>query len=434
MKLKRACAAVASYTEARHTVAEETTTGDILQEEFKIARGKKADEQRMAIVKSWSIMERLAWMTWNYALDPWDHLEFQQTAGRLGELDFMVTTYEQVIAYLDTMNSAVPIRYQLALAQWHVRRDLAATRNVLDDLLDSTSSSELFERIGGDPGFVVTQAIGLMIDILYEQFRLNTDREKKLRLYQETKALMQRRLVLSVSDTTVAFSHYHMSLARMARKLGPMFDFQDFLELAFKKSYEALIDDVDWNDKDNLHDLARVLSYLPGLTREARIAFSAQFSNLHTAINYNADGSGPYRFFNDCASESESESNTSENSNHDDPSNDQVVCDGECDETFNKWTGKKLYLCAICYDCILCENCYRNRPARNPVIMGKSGWTFCGVNHKYIEGPVEGWRGIDKNGVMRIEGEESISFREWLDELAEEKWKSAWDKFWLAEE
>jgi hypothetical protein len=63
----------------------------------------------------------------------------------------------------------------------------------------------------------------------------------------------------------------------------------------------------------------------------------------------------------------------------------------------------------------------------------KNDWwrTYCGKNHTYVKAPVEGWKGV-KNGVMRI-GTERIPFRDWLQELKDEKWPGAWNSFWRDE-
>lgn len=56
---------------------------------------------------------------------------------------------------------------------------------------------------------------------------------------------------------------------------------------------------------------------------------------------------------------------------------------------------------------------------------------FCGLHHRYLKAPVDGWHGV-KNGVMRI-GDGQITFQEWLRGLREERWPKAWTVFWTNE-
>jgi hypothetical protein len=54
---------------------------------------------------------------------------------------------------------------------------------------------------------------------------------------------------------------------------------------------------------------------------------------------------------------------------------------------------------------------------------------FCGDDHRYIKGPMKGWKGI-KDGIIRIE-EKELPVKEWLKELQEVRWKKAWERYWL---
>lgn len=55
--------------------------------------------------------------------------------------------------------------------------------------------------------------------------------------------------------------------------------------------------------------------------------------------------------------------------------------------------------------------------------------TFCDPNHNFIRGPMKGWRGI-KDGVIRIDGREDVTVKDWLKTLSEERWPAAWKRFW----
>ncbi|KAF2500664.1 hypothetical protein BU16DRAFT_557121 [Lophium mytilinum] len=104
-----------------------------------------------------------------------------------------------------------------------------------------------------------------------------------------------------------------------------------------------------------------------------------------------------------------------------------VWCDGGCGTGLNSWTTPVFY-CIICACTDLCTSCHAKRLAQNHGEPANSWRTFCGKDHKYIKGPIEGWRGV-KDGVMRI-GEEEIPFQDWLKDLEEKRWKDAWTTFW----
>lgn len=106
-------------------------------------------------------------------------------------------------------------------------------------------------------------------------------------------------------------------------------------------------------------------------------------------------------------------------------------CGGE-NETIKGWTTRPVYLCLICVNMELCEKCYRSIQQYNKCGSGERWRTYCGNNHKYIRGPISGWKGV-ANGCMTI-GEEKINFMAWLMELKEKKWKEAWKNFWMREE
>jgi hypothetical protein len=103
-----------------------------------------------------------------------------------------------------------------------------------------------------------------------------------------------------------------------------------------------------------------------------------------------------------------------------------------CSRVFPNWTAGAMYLCIICTDCDLCEDDYKKRVASNHGEEWKEWKTFCGPNHRYIKGPIAGWKGV-MNGVIRI-GEEQVHFKEWLRGLSEERWREAWVDFWRKDE
>lgn len=143
-KLDKLNAAAASYGEARRCIPEETVSGDILREEFDLYYGTNEDSNKnlVDIVRKWTPLERLAWMTWNYSEDNSQHETFRWACGTSNATDFMVEAYSVVIERLDNFNAGAPIRYELALSHRNVRNDLEATRATFSAILDSSATHD----------------------------------------------------------------------------------------------------------------------------------------------------------------------------------------------------------------------------------------------------------------------------------------------------
>ncbi|KAI4648350.1 uncharacterized protein J4E79_009972 [Alternaria viburni] len=108
-------------------------------------------------------------------------------------------------------------------------------------------------------------------------------------------------------------------------------------------------------------------------------------------------------------------------------------CDGPCETSITSWT-QPIYYCLICPNCDLCEDCHSKRVQQTKGVQPTEGKTeepwlsFCGANHRYIKGPMKGWKGV-KNGVIRYADTE-ITVTEWLRVLKDERWPNAWKIFW----
>lgn len=107
-----------------------------------------------------------------------------------------------------------------------------------------------------------------------------------------------------------------------------------------------------------------------------------------------------------------------------------VGCDGDCGSEWSSWSEPQ-YLCIICTGLDLCTVCHGKRAALNHGEESGYWRPYCGVDHRYIKGPIEGWKGV-KDGEMRIlvDGKiKMIKFSAWLEEL-KGRWEEAWEKFW----
>ena len=268
-------------------------------------------------------------------------------------------------------------------------------------------------------------------------------------------------------------NHHRLVLARMVKVMGPRVEYQNMLQAVFDIAYEALFDNVNWNDSENLRALAMVLSIMGGFEEEARILASAVFSIVDEVSDDietrkcvdKQDGQEKMQkdsgIMKDVTqggtgdvigtegehnAESEDDNSNTIDSDTDDslPSNEGDLdgrlfraCDGECQQVhYRSWRGRTLYFCTICADVDLCDVCFEKRQEYNKnasSLITTVGAEYCGANHKYLKGPLEGWQGV-KNGRIMIDGKKPVAFKDWLKELKDVKWKEAWDRFWLAED
>jgi len=108
-------------------------------------------------------------------------------------------------------------------------------------------------------------------------------------------------------------------------------------------------------------------------------------------------------------------------------------CDGPCETSITSWT-QPIYYCLICPNCDLCEDCHSKRVQQTKGVepteeKTEEPWlSFCGANHRYIKGPMKGWKGV-KDSIIRY-GKTEITVTEWLRGLKEERWPNAWKIFW----
>ncbi|KAM3425267.1 hypothetical protein BST61_g7215 [Cercospora zeina] len=456
--------AASSYKLAREADPQEPMSGDDLSDEFYLYLEQQADATLIDRVASWKTTEKLTIMTWKY--DGSGHTGFFQAAGRSGKIDTAIKIYEEVIKLLNTVDAAAPIRWELARAKWFINNDAEGAKALLDENLDTTSDGYPLKFTEEDPSTTLVEAVLLMTDIILEQYRVSSDRVVKAQLFDEIRGLTSRPLATSVAASKSDLNHHTVVVSKMARKMGTAEEFQTTLQSAFDACYEALVDNVGWNDWLNLINMASVVSQLDGLEREAKILVSAQFSELDPADEAGTDGAeGASDAGNgdehdeaeggaahdstagsvadedgstpeDAGSEGSSEASSIPPDDEGDLGSGWVECDGECHPhvQWEYWKGRTMYVCVVCRATQLCDECFAKRQKYNEDASScpVAGPYFCGRDHAYVQGPVEGWRGVTK-GVMRIDGEDSVDFKVWLEELRNDKWVRAWERFWLEE-
>jgi len=250
----------------------------------------------------------------------------------------------------------------------------------------------------------------------------------------------------------------------------------NLLDHTFSMCMEWLRDDVSWNDSTSLRLLAKLLA-CAGLKRDAMIAYSAGFSILdaspveevqepksptedaavQTEFSHSTESTEENNAQKEDtvgASEEKSEietiqptQNTEDNAQTEsktakDKTEEKAVeqtppklnrlipegqeeltetewtCDG-CSRAFSYWAiDDPLYLCLICRDIDLCKDCHAKRMKANEA-SSNTRVAYCGMDHDYVTGPIEGWGGI-KGGIMTVLPEK-INFNHWLTDV-EERW------------
>lgn len=486
--------AIQSFAEAEKAGEEEPIPGELLREEFDTIIDKDEPSAAVDAVKRWKPVERLAWMTWNYYDDSEFHYNFQRAAGRCGQQDFMTKVYQEVIDLLDRIDASAPIKCQLATAKWKVCGDIEVAKSVFNEVLDKPSTGKQYALTNENPEDILLWATSSMSSLNYEQFRYARDPTVKMALYLETKDLVHKPLAQSISVSSSGLTYHSLILSRMARKMVGSQEFYRHLNDAFANCYAALTDKVGWNDCDVLLTLGVVLWRMEGLEEDARIALSCTFADLKAddsedkkaggvdgkvnGVSGNKSDEKAVSSRNDGKTDGEekSEENGEEDEDEDGEEEDdeeeeeeeeededehngtkdgeggdktsnidegdladvEYLCDGECKPctTWNNWkdTASLMHLCLTCDKVMLCDACHTKRLSyNNGADSSHVGISYCGEDHEYIVGPIEGWGGI-KDGMMRIKGREDVKFKDWLDDLKERRWKEAWDRFWLSED
>lgn len=438
---------------ARARAADPTTLtpGNILEEEVNLFVDQGETKHFMHVLKTWSPLERLTWMAWKYPeLSGVRHARLRDFTVESGEKEFVIKMYEDAIAYLDNVNAGAPLRDNLAYLYFQVCEDLEQARKILGEVLDSSSNGWPYPVTDETPEYILENAVGGMTDILYRLFTQSNDPVVKRQLLEEAEALTSRPLALDVpQQSSTSLLERRITLARMYLKVGPLEKFQTIMQEVIGSCIEALQDKVGWNDSENLINLAGALTVLAGaipkgekLGRVGRVLFSAKFSKLTPDAEEETgegEGDGDGEGDDDGDEDEDDEESGDEDEEEAEPPTNEgdldktttLPCDGCCipEEEFSWWGGRVGYECITCFDAFLCESCYQARQADNRGEKPLKGRQFCGRDHEYIKGPIEGWQGV-KDGKVMIAGEEPIAFEELLRQIKEELCKEAWEQFW----
>ncbi|KAK5992087.1 hypothetical protein PT974_05485 [Cladobotryum mycophilum] len=450
-KLKDYNAAVDSYTRAKAVDPAGMTTGDALVKELEIVKKQSDDAGFIQRLKSWSPLDRLSWLAWDYYDEADDRsLDLRSIAIREGEGEFLVDMYKGAIQFLDRLNAGAPLRVQLSMAYFYVLGDAELARKTLDEVFDSNFIGWTYAITNDAPEDTLERAVNTMSNILYEQFRASRDPTVKAEALDALKGLMKRPFPLDVAIySPVYLMHRRIVIATMCLKMGQASEFQARLQSILEDCFAGLHDTVGWNDSLNLE----------------KLVISALFSRLSPHADDEAEGSDSES--SDSDSDSDSDSGDEDGSDGSSEEGDEAEGEGEgkgenegedesdddgpsekdgdirnindicwpceggvckpCDD-WSYWGDDTVYYCTDCSNALLCQVCYKARYEPNEAEPAKV-MHFCDRKHNYIKLPVEGWQGV-KDGKLRMEGEEPVDFTEFLKKLRDEVCRDAWDRFW----
>ncbi|KAK0610047.1 hypothetical protein B0T17DRAFT_545786 [Bombardia bombarda] len=417
----------------------------------------------------------------NYWTGDIDEGYIQQAGIKLEKQDLITAFYQKAIQWTDKERDAFQwSRFTLAKFHFRVLNDAATAKQLIQQAMDKTR---------GYSYWMISTASWELSTILLEDFR-TLDVEGKMEAWKEMKRLLERLKETQDESFDPSMSQTAVPMAIMMRKMGPADEFHSMAMLTFRHCMDLLTDNKHGNDQSSFRMLAKVLSLLPGLKRDAEIASSCQLYIVDMAVFNNekaitdslpdnntpgqkpnddieASKSSPTPDTSDIQSDAapsvlsdfkESKANdgtealgslpapdTSKAHSDDKPSaaedskeskefdlNDDdsyTTCNG-CEKIISSWESGPFYLCYYCPDVDLCEECYTNKIETENGTAAKPNWrVICPKGHKHIKAPVEGWKGI-KDGVMVFEdATKNQGVAAWLQEL-EFKWTAAWDRFW----
>ena len=361
----------------------------------------------------------------------------QPTAGR----ELVLKCLNDLLATLSPQSDqVVPVKFMLA----NLYREQVSDEKKAAELYRQIVKQMVRNLDNYDITCIVQSAQGYLAEMIFSAFRNEPDPVRKGSLLQEMKDLPIPPTEVRISFDALAESSINTMLALMYRRMGPVVEYQAALQRSFHACLLGLRDDVRWNDMSMLRLLAKVLACVPGLERDALIALSCQYSQITNESKQDTkpgdEGSITTGLTTQTADDriatapDKPEPPGSDDSNED-LGEGWVFCIGECKvQRWKSWTESQ-YLCLFCRSCDLCSSCYDKRMEQNSGKPSTHWRPYCGLNHKYLRGPIVGWKGI-KDGIIRIEkdnGEVEIqSFSDWLRTLENERWPAAWKEFWLS--
>ncbi|KAF5247033.1 hypothetical protein FAUST_885, partial [Fusarium austroamericanum] len=288
-KLGHSDSALESFAKAKTSDPDGITPGQDLVDELKVVEKRKSKSEYIQMIKQWSLLERITWVSSEYVSEGEDrHAFFCDIASETGEQDFIVRFYEEVIAFMDNLDAGTPFRLDLALVYMEVCQQPEKALTILDQVFDSRATAINFPLLGVNALFAMLGGIVSMTNVQMELFRKSRDPKYKAERLASLEGLMQRPLPLDVPQTLASWrSSPRVGLAYMYLVMGPLDKFQETVQSLLDDCWAGLSDSVGWNDSLFVLLLAQILALMSKalrgdekLRRYARIVGSAVFSDL----------------------------------------------------------------------------------------------------------------------------------------------------------
>ena len=450
-----------------HSTADLSTDETIMDWTASVLIGSEDMKGFVERVLSWDAKPCAAWMLEDIEYGGRHHTEFQNAAKQEHRIHDMIACYKAAMEAITDEGDALLIRVEFASMFWKALEDEDLAHDELRQIMDSTNSSKHGIRARH-------RANLLLSEMMYGRIKLAPTVWMKRILAANLATFSEKD---TENEQDIWNIRPNISLASAYLSSNQLQEAAKLLDHTFSMCMDLLRDDVSWNDSTSLRLLAKLLA-CAGLQRDAMIAYSAGFSNLDAPSDEKdldaksptedvavqtdfGDTSGTSEEDNsqkDTPGDSQSEAQegekqpaedkgkdaTSEKDGSKDKTEGDIVeiarpklqrlipegqeelapmpggwtCDG-CSKEFPYWViDEPLYLCLICRDIDLCKDCHAKRLKANEE-GSNTRVAYCGMNHDYVKGPIEGWGGI-KEGIMTVLPEK-INFHHWLTDL-EERW------------
>ncbi|KAJ3481097.1 hypothetical protein NLG97_g7910 [Lecanicillium saksenae] len=438
------------YREARAADPTTMVPGAALVRELAAYRIMDDKKAYLATLKTWTPLERLTWLVWDYSTEgDIRHAYFCDCAASLGEVDFIVSVYQETVRLLDNVGASAPLKLDLALVYLQVAGDSAVALQTVEEVFDMTTNGRLWPITEENPQNTLERALNIMSDACFARFHKSRDPKTKAEYLHKMKGVLQRKFAVSAPVySPLVMINYEMTLAMMSLKMRNAMDFHSILQSAMDTCFLTLGDKVSWNDGRSLLELGRALALLAKaiphaqmserLYKYARTTASAMFSRLDSEmddeVSHQLAVATAERL--NMRLEAEGTLPLPAREQHQD-SEDLLphaiatfICDGACIPRmeWTWWKDRPAYCCLTCSVTLLCAACYANRPTTCQGELPQSARSYCGSRHEYMTLPVEGWIGI-KSGHVVMDGEPPIPVETFFQGLKDAV-NEAWGEFW----
>ena len=421
----------------------------------RLIRSYAAAEDYQGLIDRLKRMDRDQRAEWVNSLYPEDERHLNHAAKVTGSAGLLIQAYREAIEAAERKNFSadlyeVQARYRLAHAYWRVFDNEDGAYRELDhaqSLLypeDQSETDDTNDEQDPTKQWLQVTVNKLFSELVFSRIHASPVKWVKSLLLKELRKVAKPPMAAKGSWYELRGFNYSTLVAKAFLDHGRKEKTLEILNPIFADSVAALRDDTGDNDCASFRLLARVLAYM-GRDRQAQIAYSAQFSSVNTEFEYIrvgpieedqnhtetrterdtiADDSTQPQSTNYIRGIPEDEitkpisKDSSAHFYEEDLSGAGVYCDG-CHADISRWT-QSFYMCMVCASVDICESCHAKQMARNEGQPFTFWYDYCGKNHTYLRGPLEGWAGV-KNGIMTI-GEEKIKFEHWLSDV-EKEWQ-----------